>query len=86
MAMVNHYYFYVYDHEWGPAFINTNAYAPWPVWLRVNGHEWAKQQLFRVYVRAGCDAEGVARADGLGGGQSPFPPRCEGVRHDGQHA
>ncbi len=25
MAMVNHYYFYVYDHEWGPAFVKTNA-------------------------------------------------------------
>jgi hypothetical protein len=41
---VNHYYFYVYDREWGPAFIKTNAYAPYPVWVYLNGHEWAKRQ------------------------------------------
>ena len=31
--------------EWGPAFWKTNAYAPFPVWLWLNGHEWAKCQL-----------------------------------------
>jgi hypothetical protein len=30
-AMINHYYFYVWDPEWGPAFWKTNAYAPFPV-------------------------------------------------------
>lgn len=33
MAMVNHFYFYVWDPDWGPAFWKTNAYAPYPVWL-----------------------------------------------------
>jgi len=28
MAMINHFYFYVWDPEWGPAFWKTNAYAP----------------------------------------------------------
>jgi hypothetical protein len=41
---VNHYYFYISDPEWGPAFIKTNAYAPYPVWVYLNGHEWAKRQ------------------------------------------
>jgi len=40
----NYYYFYVRDPEWGPAFIKTIAYAPWPVWIYLNGHEWAKRQ------------------------------------------
>jgi hypothetical protein len=40
----NHYYFYVRDREWGPAFIKTVAYAPYPLWLCLNGHEWAKRQ------------------------------------------
>jgi hypothetical protein len=40
----NYYYVYVRDPEWGPAFIKTIAYAPWPVWIYLNGHEWAKQQ------------------------------------------
>ena len=40
----NNYYFYILDPEWGPAFIKTIAYAPWPVWVYLNGHEWAKRQ------------------------------------------
>jgi hypothetical protein len=47
---VNHYYFYIWDHEWGPGFIKTNAYAPFPVWVYLNGHEWAKQQATRVGI------------------------------------
>jgi hypothetical protein len=50
MAFVNHYYFYVWDAEWGPAFWKTNAYAPWPVWIYLNGHEWAKRQLAKAGV------------------------------------
>jgi hypothetical protein len=45
MAFVNHFYFYLWDPDWGPAFWKTNAYAPYPVWLWLNGHEWAKRQL-----------------------------------------
>ena len=43
-ALPNHYYFYVYDREWGPAFWKCCCYAPYPVWLCLNGHEWAKRQ------------------------------------------
>jgi hypothetical protein len=43
-AFPNHYYFYVRDPEWGPAFIKTVAYAPFPLWLCLNGHEWAKRR------------------------------------------
>ena len=49
-AFVNHFYFYIWDSEWGPAFIKTNAYAPWPIWIYLNGHEWAKRQ---------CDKAGI---------------------------
>jgi hypothetical protein len=44
-AYVNHYYFYVRDEEWGPAFIKIGSYVPYPVKLCLNGHEWVKQQL-----------------------------------------
>ena len=43
-VFVNHYYFYIRDPEWGPAFVKTCAYAPFPVWVCLNGHEWAKRQ------------------------------------------
>ncbi len=43
-VFVNHYYFYIRDRQWGPSFVKTNAYAPYPVWVYLNGHEWAKRQ------------------------------------------
>jgi hypothetical protein len=45
---VNHYYFYIRDPDWGPAFIKTCAYAPFPAWVYLNGHEWAKRQAERA--------------------------------------
>jgi hypothetical protein len=48
---VNHYYFYVHDRDWGPAFLEIGTYMPYPVKLCLNGHEWVKQQLRRQRVR-----------------------------------
>lgn len=48
---VNHYYFYVKDREWGPAFLKIGTYLPHPIKLCLNGHEWVKQQLRRQRVR-----------------------------------
>lgn len=42
---VNHYYFYVDDEEFGPAFVKVCSYAPWALKVCLNGHEWAKRQL-----------------------------------------
>jgi hypothetical protein len=50
MAYINHFYFYLWDSEWGAAFWKTNAYAPYPIWLWLNGHEWAKRQLEKARV------------------------------------
>ena len=50
MAYINHYYFYLWDPEWGPTFWKTNAYAPFPIWLWLNGHEWAKRQMEKVGI------------------------------------
>jgi hypothetical protein len=46
-VFVNHLYFYVQDRDWGPAFVKVGTYAPYPVKLCLNGHEWVKQQLRR---------------------------------------
>ncbi|MGH8517681.1 MAG: hypothetical protein ACREUE_09500 [Panacagrimonas sp.] len=48
---VNHYYFYVQDRDWGPAFLKIGTYLPYPVKLCLNGHEWVKQRLRRDHVR-----------------------------------
>ncbi len=50
MTYVNHFYFYLWDSEWGGAFWKTNAYAPFPIWLWLNGHEWAKRQLEKAGI------------------------------------
>ena len=40
----NNYYWYIRDPDWGPGFLKTTAYAPYSVWLYLNGNEWAKRQ------------------------------------------
>jgi hypothetical protein len=50
MAFINHFYIYLWDPEWGPAFWKTNAYAPYPIWLWLNGHSWAKRQLDKAGI------------------------------------
>ncbi|MFQ5788870.1 MAG: hypothetical protein ACE5JI_00165 [Acidobacteriota bacterium] len=50
MVYVNHFYFYLWDSDWGGAFWKTNAYAPYPIWLWLNGHEWAKRQLDKAGI------------------------------------
>ncbi|MBI4590032.1 MAG: hypothetical protein HY725_14455, partial [Candidatus Rokubacteria bacterium] len=47
---VNHYYFYLIDPEWGPAFLKVCGYAPYAIKLCLNGHEWAKRQLRRPRI------------------------------------
>jgi hypothetical protein len=42
---VNHYYFYLDDADFGPAFLKVCSYAPWGMKLCLNGHEWVKRQL-----------------------------------------
>lgn len=44
-AMPDHWYFYLWDREWGPALIKLATYAPYGLWVMCNGHEWAKRQL-----------------------------------------
>lgn len=38
------FYFYLWDADFGPAFIKVCAYFPYPVKVWLNGHEWAKRQ------------------------------------------
>lgn len=44
-AMVNHYYFYCVDRDFGPFFVKFCSYFPYNAKLCLNGHEYAKQQL-----------------------------------------
>src|SRR5512145_2931930 len=44
-AMVNHYYFYCVDEEFGPFFLKFCSYFPYNAKLCINGHEYLKRQL-----------------------------------------
>jgi hypothetical protein len=44
-AMVNHYYVYAVDRDFGPFFLKFCSYSPFNAKLCLNGHEYAKRQL-----------------------------------------
>src|SRR3954452_8333979 len=44
-AMVNHFYFYGTDEDFGPFFIKFCTYFPYNAKLCINGHEYVKRQL-----------------------------------------
>ena len=46
-AMVNVYYFYCVDEDFGPFFIKFCSYFPYTAKLCLNGHEYLKRQLTR---------------------------------------
>jgi hypothetical protein len=44
-ALVNQFYFYAVDRDFGPFFLKFNSYFPYTAKLCLNGHEYAKRQL-----------------------------------------
>jgi hypothetical protein len=46
-AMVNQYYIYCVDRDFGPFFLKFCSYFPYNAKLCINGHEYLKQQLRR---------------------------------------
>ncbi len=44
-ALVNHYYFYCVDEDFGPFFLKFCSYFPYNAKLCINGNEYAKRQL-----------------------------------------
>lgn len=49
-AMVNQYYFYCLDRDFGPFFLKLSSYFPYNGKLCLNGHEYLKRQLARRRV------------------------------------
>ena len=44
------YYFYLWDVDFGPAFIKVCSYFPYPAKIWLNGHEWAKRQVTQAGI------------------------------------
>jgi hypothetical protein len=49
-AMVNNFYFYCFDADFGPFFIKFCWYFPYNAKLCLNGHEWAKRQAAKAGI------------------------------------
>jgi hypothetical protein len=64
------YYFYLWDEDFGPAFIKVCAYFPYPAKIWVNGHEWAKRQAARAGIGFTELANGFASCDDPAGLQA----------------
>ena len=49
-GLVNHFYFYCLDDDFGPLFIKFCWYFPYNAKLCLNGHEWANRQAARAGI------------------------------------
>ena len=50
-AMVNHFYVYFVDQDFGPCFLKFCTYFPYNAKLCLNGHEYLKRQLAKEKIR-----------------------------------
>ncbi|MEP7022444.1 MAG: hypothetical protein ABJB47_01255 [Actinomycetota bacterium] len=57
------YYFYLWDEDFGPAFIKICAYFPYPAKIWINGHEWAKRQAIKAGIAFTELSNGFAACD-----------------------
>ena len=62
-AMVNQFYFYCVDEDFGPFFIKFCSYFPYNAKLCLNGHEWAKRQAAKAGIGFTALDNGFAAVD-----------------------
>lgn len=49
-ALVNHFYFYILDADFGPLFVKFGSYFPYTGKVCVNGNEYLKRQLAKEHI------------------------------------
>lgn len=62
-GLVNHFYFYCVDADFGPFFIKFCSYFPYNAKLCLNGHEWAKHQAAKAGIGFEALDNGFAAVD-----------------------
>ena len=62
-AMVNHFYVYCVDRDFGPFFLKFCTYFPYNAKLCLNGHEYAKRQLANKQIGFEALDNGVLSCD-----------------------
>jgi hypothetical protein len=72
-ALVNHYYFYCQDRDFGPFFLKVCSYFPYNAKLCLNGHEWRKRQLRQKGIGFEALDNGILSCDA--------PQRLQSIAH-----
>ena len=62
-AMVNHYYVYLVDEDFGPLFVKFCSYFPYNAKVCLNGHEYVKRQLAKRGIGFEALDNALARCD-----------------------
>jgi hypothetical protein len=62
-SMVNQYYIYAVDTDFGPFFLKFSSYFPYTAKLCINGNEWAKRQAAKAGVGFEALDNGFAACD-----------------------
>lgn len=62
-ALVNQYYFYCMDLDFGPFFLKFSSYFPYTGRLCINGHEYAKRQLAAEGIAFEALDNGILRCE-----------------------
>jgi hypothetical protein len=68
-AMVNFYYFYCVDEDFGPFFLKFCSYFPYTAKLCINGHEYLKRQLSKEAIPFEDLDNGIASCADVGRAQ-----------------
>jgi hypothetical protein len=62
-GLVNHFYFYCVDDDFGPFFLKFCSYFPYNAMLCINGNEWAKRQAVKAGIGFTALDNGFAAVD-----------------------
>jgi hypothetical protein len=62
-GLVNHFYFYCYDDEFGPFFLKFCSYFPYNAKLCLNGNHWAQRQAAKAGIGFTALDNGFAAVD-----------------------
>ncbi|OJY38859.1 hypothetical protein [Pseudonocardia sp. 73-21] len=62
-GVVNHFYVYAVDRDFGPFFLKFCSYFPYNARLCINGHEWAKRQAAKEGIGHTALDNGFATCD-----------------------
>ena len=73
--MVNHWYFYGFDADFGPFYIKFCGYFPYTGQIYLNGHEYAKQQC----LKAGIGFTALDNAFGSASDPAAVQRICDGL-------